>query len=85
MVHKLKPYGGVLVAPACRTGDTCNSIDLARLVRARLPRVLRHEVGHARRAPRRRLGGRAPVRRAARRGDVSWTLLGTEKSIERGC
>ena len=47
MVHKLKPYGGVLVAPACRSGDTCNSIDLARLVRARLPRVLRHEVGHA--------------------------------------
>ena len=77
MVHKLKPYGGVLVAPACRTGDTCNSIDLARLVRARLPRVLRHEVGHARRAPRRRLGGRARVRRAARRREVSWTLLGT--------
>jgi hypothetical protein len=37
------------------------------LVRARLPRVLRHEVGHARRAPRRRLGGRARVCRAARR------------------
>ena len=36
-------------------------------MRARLPRVFRHEVGHARRAPRRRLSGRARVRRAARR------------------
>ena len=39
----------------CVSNDGVVDLDLARLVRARLPRVFRHEVGHARRAPRRRL------------------------------
>jgi len=52
----------------CVRNDGVVDLDLAHLVRARLPRVLRPtKSGHARRAPRRRLGGRARVRRAARR------------------